>query len=1138
MMKKHILWLSDVPWANSGLGIQSKFVINYFVKQGYNVSCIAWYAGTYGESTTYQIAGHAMPVWFLGTKSFGNTAQICSLLNKIQPDIIISQGDLHMVNALLDMPDVWKQKWAHWWTIDIEKFTPPVLQSLQQIPCIIALTQFGANAMLANTGRHVPIVGQISQVVSPSKMPYNNCRESMGFTDDDVIFGCVARNIWRKNLHTLLRSFALVAQQCPKMKILLHTDTSDTTYGGCDIKQIVNELRLKNRVFISDSAINTNDLTLVYDLMNFHVLPTYAEGFGVPVVESMSRGIPNIVPQNTTMPELVQNSGYIVPLAINGNIHPLSHQEMFSPCPYKLAEILKDAYNLFLENHAQYQELSNRALQLSQSYSENKILPEWDKIIAGFAQLPRFWPESAHRKLLTPALTFERAQKKALLCTLYYPPNVCGGGEYTAHELMKGLKHNNWDVRVLTLRQSSVHGADKWLPETELIHDGIKVLQAGERWCEYLENLLTTDPPDVVITYEIHSWYSLRFVQLAKKYNIKTVVYEQYWRCLSGDYEDIATQPASPPWQGLEIKKLTDQIIVNSEFSQQMFRKHLDVHAEIVYPPINLLRDAQNNVDQINENEQYITMIAPSQAKGVDTVFFLAQALPTEKFKLVGGIGDTNTHLNIQKYSNIIYQSHTEDMAAVYKNAKIVLFPSLLDESFGRVPVEALAFGVPVLARDTGAVRGVLGACGVILPKNASNQEWLDALLSLLQNIDVTKQKAQKDRLAILAKFNPKSQCAEFTRILESLIQSPNITATAQEQCDILYICDERTGYAGVRCAAQNLAHCFSNTLKVIEIAPWLNNDALFDVMHAIDTCHARAIIYGGWNNAYADILHKIRELRPGIRHILHWHSPLAQIEMGNEIELFMQCNDMLAKGYLQYIAVPFQKDAEIFRHSYHANYRWLPNTVYPIQNNPLLLNPKDFKIGFFAAPSARKNILSQLSAVRLLNLALIERKGTLPWERVVLYIGNNFKEHAEYYRFLKMLNIPHQLLPHLKNKQLYYDYLGAMNLNMQVTFSEAFNYVCAESLALGIPCLGSLMTPALTSHIPELQEMLTKFLLIPYIDSAAYLFDKMKTHLEMPQALSHEMRIIWQTHIQTLSTYHNDIISKAFAEFLRTPTS
>jgi len=55
--------------------------------------------------------------------------------------------------------------------------------------------------------------------------------------------------------------------------------------------------------------------------------------------------------------------------------------------------------------------------------------------------------------------------------------------------------------------------------------------------------------------------------------------------------------------------------------------------------------------------------------------------------------------------SRIKLVAHCDDMPAAYSLSALVVAPSLVPEGFGRVPVEAMAMGVPTIASDLGGYR-------------------------------------------------------------------------------------------------------------------------------------------------------------------------------------------------------------------------------------------------------------------------------------------------------------------------------------------------------------------------------------------------------------------------------------------------
>ncbi len=67
----------------------------------------------------------------------------------------------------------------------------------------------------------------------------------------------------------------------------------------------------------------------------------------------------------------------------------------------------------------------------------------------------------------------------------------------------------------------------------------------------------------------------------------------------------------------------------------------------------------------------------------------------------------------------VFFLGFTQDIQRIYPSLDIVVVPSLADEPFGRVTVEAMAFRKPVVAYDSGASRELVvhGQTGFVVPK-------------------------------------------------------------------------------------------------------------------------------------------------------------------------------------------------------------------------------------------------------------------------------------------------------------------------------------------------------------------------------------------------------------------------------------
>jgi glycosyltransferase involved in cell wall biosynthesis len=70
--------------------------------------------------------------------------------------------------------------------------------------------------------------------------------------------------------------------------------------------------------------------------------------------------------------------------------------------------------------------------------------------------------------------------------------------------------------------------------------------------------------------------------------------------------------------------------------------------------------------------------------------------------------------VDLSALTNLHRMANTPDPRDFYRVSRIVLMPSLWRESLGRVPIEAMANGIPVLASDRGALPETLGDAGFV----------------------------------------------------------------------------------------------------------------------------------------------------------------------------------------------------------------------------------------------------------------------------------------------------------------------------------------------------------------------------------------------------------------------------------------
>ena len=105
----------------------------------------------------------------------------------------------------------------------------------------------------------------------------------------------------RKNIKTLLKSFSNL-----KVDISLVIIGKEEN-GGSSLIRETSSLGIKEKVYIL-GHINMNDLAELMAAAIIFVFPSFAEGFGLPPLEAMKSGVPTIVSDRTSLPEVCGDS--------------------------------------------------------------------------------------------------------------------------------------------------------------------------------------------------------------------------------------------------------------------------------------------------------------------------------------------------------------------------------------------------------------------------------------------------------------------------------------------------------------------------------------------------------------------------------------------------------------------------------------------------------------------------------------------------------------------------------------------------------------------------------------------------------------------------------------------------------------
>lgn len=166
-------------------------------------------------------------------------------------------------------------------------------------------------------------------------------------------------------------------------------------------------------------------------------------------------------------------------------------------------------------------------------------------------------------------------------------------------------------------------------------------------------------------------------------------------------------------------------LVVPSEYARRHYVRHLGRDSTVLPSPLIPARTIAAGRDP-----RYVTFINPQAAKGA-AVFAriateLARRRPEIPLLVVEGrrpaAGLAEVRLDLSELRNLNRLPNQPDPRSIYRLTRILLAPSLVRETFGRVASEAMANGIPVLASDRGALPETLGDAGFVftLPKRCT----------------------------------------------------------------------------------------------------------------------------------------------------------------------------------------------------------------------------------------------------------------------------------------------------------------------------------------------------------------------------------------------------------------------------------
>jgi len=386
LKKLRILWASAGIHTNSGYGRVARAVTTRLKNLGYDII-------------------NFNPHLLVSPCYIEDILQLPRGFSQFGEDTIPTYYKLYNRNLLLTLWDVWVLRWIKKYELnwipyvpidsELDEYTYEINEPLnyEQCKAVITMSEFGRREVKKVLKSDKPVFmiphGVDTKLYKP--MDKRSARKVLGIPEDSFVFGCVAGNYGdRKDLPCLLKAFSLFLKDNPDARdcyLLLWTNVQPITGASFDILRLAKRYGVAKQVLtpkVQPPTAFYDDSTMVYvfNSMNWHVLATRGEGFCLPVIESMSCGVPNIVPKHSALVELVEGRGILVEPSMRIlTLTVPTHQEYPVCRPERVAEAMSRAYNMNVEK------LSRTCRKFAEKYDWDLIIKRWVSVLEAVEEL-------------------------------------------------------------------------------------------------------------------------------------------------------------------------------------------------------------------------------------------------------------------------------------------------------------------------------------------------------------------------------------------------------------------------------------------------------------------------------------------------------------------------------------------------------------------------------------------------------------------------------------------------------------------------------------------------------------------------------------------------------------------------------
>jgi len=338
----------SVICGNSGYGKTTMHILSRLKKYGYGVICSAYYGVEPGGSLIYE----GFPVLSSKEGPFG-ISSAAKFSKQFNVDVGILFTDFW---AFSDFPKVIPNATLYG-PMDHVNYCEEILNFTKMYYKIIGLCEWQQKELQKVGIKSDYIYHGVDTKLYAPTIDKIEIKKKYNIPEDAFVIGTVAANSDKEDRKSHGRSMKAVRHfldSNPDVKEkdivwIYHTVPNDPR--GMPLSSICHKFKLDSIIrfmnpAIADTMIPEEQLAELMSIFDVHLLCSKREGFGMPILETMSCSVPNICHNFSSMTELVQGRGWLcksLGTDLNLETTPIN-AETASPDVYSIADCIKDAY--------------------------------------------------------------------------------------------------------------------------------------------------------------------------------------------------------------------------------------------------------------------------------------------------------------------------------------------------------------------------------------------------------------------------------------------------------------------------------------------------------------------------------------------------------------------------------------------------------------------------------------------------------------------------------------------------------------------------------------------------------------------------------------------------------------------------